>query len=207
MIDEYIKMNKFLFLIFTLVYSVNIMLATAVAKEKPYGGKCLYINQQKQKQDFKSCQVNLQQETLEINFAEEKYRDNNNTIRGTSVLEIASGEYAKKLLSDSGSIVSGLLLGPINLVGRIFLPDKDYQQYIITYKNPEGNKTVTILNINRSDAPEFQQELSLITGKLITFQAGQTNTTIDIGPNTKQIKPSNYLIKIMQQVNYVNYLH
>jgi hypothetical protein len=184
-------MNKLLFSIFAIAYSINIMFAIAVAREKPYGGKCLYINEQEQEQDFQSCQVNIQQETLEINFEKEEYQDNDRSITGKSVREIASGEYAQKLLSDSGSAVSGILLGPISVVGRIFVPDKDFQQYLITYTNPEGKETVTILNINRSDAPEFQQELSLITGKLITFQPGQTNTTIDIGPDVEEIKPSN----------------
>lgn len=187
MIDEYIKMNKFLFLILTLVYSVDIMLATAVAREKPYEGKCLYINEEEQEQDFESCQVNILQDTLEINFAEEEHQNENRAITGKSVREIASGEYAQKLLSDTGSAVSGLLLGPVKIVGNIFAPDKDYQQYIITYQDSEANETVTILNIERSDAPEFQQELSLITGRLITFQSGQTNTTIDFGSDVGDI--------------------
>lgn len=174
-----------------IAFYASTSIATAIAREQAYGGKCLYVNEQEEEQDFKSCQVNIEQETLEINFEREKYRDYNTTIVGKSVREIASGEYAQKLLSDSGSAVSGILLGPINLVGKVFVPDKDYQQYIITYKKPEGDETVTILNIDRSDAPEFQQELSLITGKLITFRPEQTDTTINVGPNIEDIKPGN----------------
>jgi hypothetical protein len=185
----HIKLHKFLFLIFSLTFGLSTMLATAVAREKSYKGKCLYINEQEEEQDFKSCQVNIMQETLDINFEDEEDRDKNSTITGESVQEIASGEYAQKLLSDSGSAVSGLLLGPINIVGKIFAPDKDYQQYIITYQNSEANETVTILNIDRSDAPEFQQELSVITGKLITFRPEQTNATINVGPDLEDIKP------------------
>ncbi len=176
-------MNKLLFSFLAIAYVANNLLASAVARDKPYEGKCLCINEQDQEQKFKSCQVNIQQKNLAINFAKEKYQDNNKNVSGKSVLEIASGEYAKKLLSDTGSIVSGILLAPVNLVGKIFVPDRDYQQYVIEYKDTKGKKTATVLNINRSDAPEFQQELTLITGKLITFRPGQTNTTIDIGPD------------------------
>lgn len=182
-------MNKPLFAFLAIAFYASTSFATAIAREKPYEGKCLYINEQEKKQDFKSCQVNIQQETLAVNFEKEEYQDNNKTITGKSVLEVASGEYAQKLLSDSGSVVSSLLLGPINLVSKIFAPDKDYQQYILTYKNPEGNKTVTILNIDRSDAPEFQQELSIISGKLITFRPGQTNTSINVGPDVEDVLP------------------
>lgn len=52
----------------------------------------------------------------------------------------------------------------------------------VAEEKPYGGKCL-YLNIDRSDAPEFQQELSLATGKLITFQEGQTNTTINVGPN------------------------
>lgn len=93
------------------------------------------------------------------------------------------------MVNEQATTVSGLLLGPINLVGQIFAPDKDYQQYLITYQNSEANETVTILNIDRSDAPEFQQELSVITGKLITFRPEQTNATINVGPDLEDIKP------------------
>lgn len=184
-------MNKPLFAFLAIAFYASTSFATAIAREKPYEGKCLYINEQEKKQDFKSCQVNIQQESLEINFQEEEYQNNNKTITANSVQEVASGEYAQKLLSDSGSLVSGILLGPINVVGKILVPDKDYQQYIITYENPEANQTVTILNIDRSDAPEFQQQLSLTTGKLITFQPGQTKTTIDVGPDAEDVVPSN----------------
>ncbi len=176
-------MNKLLFSFFAIAFSMTSLLATAVAREKPYGGRCLYINEQEQKQGFKSCQVDIQQKTLAINFKKEQEQDNNKTITGKSVLEIASGEYATKLLSDTGSLITGILLGPISAVGKIF--SGDYQQYIIRYKDTEGKETATILNINRSDTPEFQQELTLITGKLITFHPGQTQTTIDIGPDFK----------------------
>ena len=184
-------MNKLLFSLLAIAYVTNTLLASAVAREDPYGGKCLYINEQKQEQEFKSCQVNIQQKTLAINFEKEKYQDNNKTIAANSVLEIASGEYAQKLLSDTGSIVGGILLAPVTLVGRIFAPDRDYQQYVLEYKNTKGEKTATVLNIDRSDAPEFQQELTIITGKLITFQAGQTKTTIDVGPDIEDINSNN----------------
>ncbi len=181
-------MNKLLFLFLAIAYVVNTLASTAVAREEPYGGKCLYLDEQEEEQEFKSCQVNIQQADLIINFEDEEHQDNNKTIPAKSVVEIASGEYAKKLLSDTGSIVGGILLAPITLVGKIFAPDRDYQQYVITYNDASGNKTATVLNIDRSDAPEFQQELSITTSKLITFQPGQTNTTIDVGPDIKALK-------------------
>ncbi len=176
-------MNKLLFSSLAIAYVASNLLVGAVAREKPYEGKCLYIDREEQEQTFKPCQVNIQQKTLAVNFENEKYQDNNKTISGSGVVEIASGEYAQKLLSDSGSVVSGILFAPINLVGRIFVPDRNYQQYIIDYQDSRGKKTATSLNINRSDAPEFQQELTVITRKLITFRSGQTRTTIDIGPD------------------------
>ena len=176
-------MNKLLFSGLAIAYIASNVFASAIAREKPYEGKCLYIDREEQEQKFKPCQVTIQQKTLAVNFEKEKYQDNNKTIVGSRVVEIASGEYAQKLLSDSGSVVSGILFAPINIVGRIFVPDRNYQQYIIDYKDARGKKTATILNINRSDAPEFQQELTVITRKLITFRAGQTRTTIDIGPD------------------------
>ncbi len=182
------NMKKLLFSFLAIAYVSNSWFTSAVAREKPYGGKCLYINQEKQEQEFKSCQVSIQQKNIAINFEKEKYQDNNKTITGKSVFEIASGEYAKKLLSDTGSIVGGILLGPITFVGRIFAPDRDYQQYVVEYTNTQGKKTATVLNINRSDAPEFQQEITIITGKFITFQPKQTETTINVGPDLDEIK-------------------
>ena len=176
-------MNKLLFSTLAIAYVASNFFVSAIARDKPYEGKCLYIDREEQEQKFKPCQVTIQQKTLAVNFEKEKYQDNNKTIVGSRIAEIASGEYAQKLLSDSGSVVSGILFAPINLVGRIFVPDRNYQQYIINYKDGRGKKTATILNINRSDAPEFQQELTVITRKLITFRAGQTRTTIDIGPD------------------------
>ena len=176
-------MNKLLFSFLAIAYVASNFFVSAIARDKPYEGKCLYIDEEEQEQKFKPCQVTIQRKTLTVNFEKEKYQDDNKTILGSRVLEIASGEYAQKLLSDSGSVVSGILFAPINFVGRIFVPDRNYQQYIIDYKDGRGKKTATILNINRSDAPEFQQELTVITRKLITFRAGQTRNTIDIGPD------------------------
>ncbi len=184
-------MNKPLVSFLAIAFSAFSLLPSATAREEPYKGKCLYMNEQEEKQDFESCQVNIQQETLFINFEKEEHQDNNKTITGQSVRELASGEYATQLLSDTGGVVSGLLLGPVNIVGNIFAPKRDYQQYIIRYQDAEGNEAATILNIDRSDAPEFQQELSIISGKLITFQPGQENTTINVGPDVEDIVPGN----------------
>ena len=181
-------MNKLLFSIFAIAYTASTLFATAIAREEPYGGKCLYLDEQEEKQEFKSCQVNIDQGSLIVNFEKEEYKDDNKTIPAQSVLEVASGEYAQKLLTDSGSIVTRILLGPISLVGKILAPDRNYQQYILTYNDNNGDKTATILNINRSDAPEFQQELTVTTNKLITFQPGQTNTRINVGPNVDDVK-------------------
>ncbi len=181
-------MNKFLVSFLAIAYSTTILLPAAIAREKPYGGKCLYIDEEAEDQKFRSCEVNIKQKTLTINFEKEQFQDDNKTIPTRSIFEIASGEYAKKLLSDSGSIVSGILLGPISAVGRIFAPNRNYQQYVIEYTDSKGKKTATILNINRSDAPEFQQELTVTTRKLITFKPGQTNTTINVGPDIDDIK-------------------
>ena len=180
-------MNKLLFSLFTIIYTVNLFATSAVAREEPYGGRCLYINKEKEEQQFKRCQVTIQQGKLAVKFDEEKYQEDDKTIAVKSIYEIASGTYATKLLSDSGSLVSGILLGPISLVGRIVRPNRDYQQYILQYTD-QGEKTATILNINRSDIAEFQQELSLVTGKLIIFREGQTNTTIDLGPDIEDVQ-------------------
>ncbi|ELS01925.1 hypothetical protein Xen7305DRAFT_00016320 [Xenococcus sp. PCC 7305] len=181
-------MNKLVFPLLAIAFFANPLLANAAEREEPYGGKCLYINEENEEQSFQNCKVNVHQGNIIINFDKEQYQGENQNIVAKSVAEIASGAYATKLLSDSGSLVSGILLGPINLVGKIFKPDRDYQQYILQYAGNGGAKTATILNINRSDAPEFQQELSLLTGKLITFREGQTRTTVDIGPDIDDVK-------------------
>ena len=181
-------MNKLLFSFLTIIYTFNLLATSAIAREEPYGGRCLYLNKEKDEQEFKSCQVTVQQGNITVNFEDEEYQSDNKTIAANSVYEIASGAYATKLLSDTGSVVSGILLGPISLVGRIVRPNRDFQQYILQYTNTGGEKTATILNIDRSDAPEFQQELSLVTSKLIIFREGQTSTTIDVGPDIEDIR-------------------
>lgn len=181
-------MNKLLFSILAIAYVVNGLAITAVARDEPYGGKCLYLNKEKNEQEFKSCQVNIEQETINVNFEEDEYQDENKAITAQSISEIASGEYATRLLSDSGSVVSGILLGPISLVGKIFKPNEDFQQYILQYNDATGTQTATILNIDRADAPELQQELTVVTNKLITFQPKQTDTTIDVGPDVEDVK-------------------
>lgn len=180
-------MNKLLLSFFGIISTFNLLASSAIAREDPYGGRCLFLNREKNEQQFKRCKVTLQQGKLAVNFEEEKYQGDDKTITTKTIYEIASGAYATKLLSDSGSLVSGILLGPINLVGKIFVPDKDYQQYIVHYTDNQGQKTATMLNINRSDAPEFQQELSLATGKLIIFREGQTRTTVDVGPDIEDV--------------------
>ena len=182
-------MNKTLFSFLAIAFYGFSWLSSAIAREEPYKGQCLYINEQEEKQDFESCQVKIQQDTLMLNFEEEEHQEKNTTITGKSVKELASGEYATQLLSDSGGAVSGLLLGPVNMVGNIFAPDQDFQQYIIHYEDTNNKEAITIVNIDRSDAPEFQQELSLLTGKLITFRPGQENTTINIGPDVDDVVP------------------
>ena len=181
-------MKKFLFSFFAIAYFANPLLATAVGREEPYGGRCLYINEAEEEQSLNRCEVNIQSRNIEINFQQERYQDGNKIIPAESVSEIASGAYATRLLSDSGSLISSILLGPISVVGRIIRPNRDFQQYIIEYEITGEDKTVTILNINRSDAPEFQQELTIATGKFITFHEGQTRTTVDIGPNFEDVK-------------------
>ena len=181
-------MNKLLFSFFTIIYTVNIFAASAVAREEPYGGECIYFNKEKEKQEFKKCQVSLSQSTIEVNFEKEEHQEDNKSIAAKSVLEIASGEYATRLLSDSGSVVGGILLGPVGLVGGLLGTNKNYQQYILEYQDTAGEKTATVLNIDRSDIAEFQQELSLITGQLITFREGQTRTMIDVGPDVEDVK-------------------
>ncbi len=181
-------MNKLLFSFLTIIYSFNLLATSAIAREEPYGGRCLHINEAEEEQAFRRCNVTIRQGNLEINFRQEKYQDGDKTIATNSIFEIASGAYAAQLLSDTGSLVSGILLGPISLVGRIVRPNQDFQQYILQFTNTEGEKDATILNINRSDIAEFQQELSLVTGKLITFREGQTRTTIDIGPNIEDVQ-------------------
>ena len=181
-------MNKFLFSLFTIIYTLNLVAVSAIAREEPYGGRCLYLDKEKEEQQFKRCQVTIQQGKIAVNFEQEQYQSDDKTITAKSVYEIASGAYATRLLSDSGSLVSGILLGPISLVGRIIKPNRDFQQYILHYTDQGGKKTATILNINRSDIAEFQQEISLVTGKLIVFREGQTRTTIDVGPDVEDIK-------------------
>ena len=181
-------MNKLLFSCLSIIYTLNLVTTSAVAKDEPYGGRCLYINKEKEEQQFKRCQVTIQQGKIAVKFDEEKYQEDDKTIAAKSIYEIASGAYATKLLSDSGSLISGILLGPISLVGRIIKPNQDFQQYILQYTDNQGKKTATMLNINRSDAPEFQQELSLTTGKLIVFREGQTRTTVDVGPDIEDVK-------------------
>ena len=181
-------MNKLLFSFFSIIYTLNLLASSAVARDEPYGGRCLYLNKEKEEQEFKPCQVTIQQGNITVNFEKEEYQEDDKTIAAKSVSQIASGAYATKLLSDSGSLVSGILLGPISFVGRIFVPNKDYQQYILEYQNAAGEKTATVLNIDRSDAPEFQQEISLLTGQLITFREGQTQTRIDVGPDVEDVK-------------------
>ena len=176
-------MKKFLLALFAVGYSLNASLSMASVEEKAYKGKCLFIDKEENEQKFKPCQVKIATNTLQIDFDKEKYQEGNQTITGKEITDIASGQYAQKLLSDSGSIVSGILLGPINLVGRIFVPDRDYQQYILTFQDNKGEETATVVNINRADAPEFQQELTILTHKLINFQPGQTSRIINIGPD------------------------
>lgn len=181
-------MNKFLFLGLTIAYLAKTGLASAVGREEPYRGRCLYLNEAEEEQSLNRCEVNIQSGNIQINFQQERYQDGNKIIPAESVAEIASGAYATRLLSDSGSLVSGILLGPLGVVGRIIRPNRDFQQYILEYVMTGEEQTATILNINRSDAPEFQQELTLVTGKFITFHEGQTSTTVDLGPNFEDVK-------------------
>lgn len=84
-------------------------------------------------------------------------------------------------MTDSGSVIGGILLGPVGLVSRFF--NRDYQQYVLDYKTAQGHTSSTVLRLKRGDAPQFQQELSQLTGLMIRFEPPQKETIIDVGPD------------------------
>lgn len=158
--------------------SSNVLAAT-------YNAKCIYADTQEEKTSFPSCSVNISNSSVGISFGNEKYQSANQTLSGKNVTGIASGEYATKLMSSRASFVSGLFLGPVNSLTKLFLPDRNYQQYIVKYKNSQNQETATIIRVSQADAPQFQQDLTIATGRLVVFEEAQTRTTINVVPQLK----------------------
>ena len=146
-----------------------------------YDGRCLYLDREKSENKFHSCLVTPTQTQLQLTFKSNKFQDGNQVIAGTGISQIASGNYAKRLLTDTGSIIGSILLAPIGIASRLF--NKDFQQYVLDY-TLRGQRTATVVRVDREDAPEFQQELrTLARNMLIRFEDPKDSTVIDVGPD------------------------
>ena len=66
-------------------------------------------------------------------------------------------------------------------MSRVF--NKNYQQYVLDYKDDQGKANSTVLRIKPEDSPKFQQELSQLTGLTIRFDPPEKDTKIDVGPD------------------------
>ncbi|BDM83368.1 hypothetical protein AM10699_62290 (plasmid) [Acaryochloris marina MBIC10699] len=167
------------------VLSVAVVLCSnTLAFAEVFEGKCLYLDQENSENKFHSCLINSSSSNLSLTFKSSKYQSGNQAIGGNSITQIASGNYAKRLLSDSGSIIGGILFAPLGIASRIF--KKDYQMYVLDYKK-QGNQTATIIRIKQKEAPKFQQELrTLARNMLITFEESKKSTVIDVGPDFKK---------------------
>ncbi|WP_156914933.1 hypothetical protein [Rubidibacter lacunae] len=144
----------------------------------PYNGRCFHAGEQ----DMKSCFVSIAQSETEVIFEKEEYQYGNVTIPKNAITAIASGNYAKRLMTDTGSIIGSLLIGPASFISRQFY-DKEYQQYVLDYTQPDGDPTSIVLRLRRRDATVYQQGLTVITGRYIGFEEPQTDTAIDVGPD------------------------
>lgn len=155
--------------------------STAIAKD--YSGRCLYIDQENSESKFRSCLINTTKSTLVTTFKNDKFQKGNKSIKGSQIIQIASGNYAKRLLSDSGSIIGRIIFSPIGLVSGLF--KKDSQEYVIDYKQ-KGREMATVIRVEIKQAPEFQQELRVLTReKIIRFDDPKRSNIINVGPNLK----------------------
>lgn len=159
---------------------VLLMSFGAIAQEtQEYRGRCLTFDPKDEKEEFHSCTMTLTDKTIETVFKNEIYQPR--AIPARSITQIASGNYAKRLLTDTGSIATSILLGPLSIANRII--SRDYQQYILRYSEA-GVPSVAVLLVKRSQAPEFQQNLRLLVRDMtVEFQDPEDNTILDVGPD------------------------
>lgn len=164
------------------VATIFLMSSPAVAAQD-FNGKCIYTDKENTESKFRSCLISKKEADLELIFKSDKLQDGNRKISGSSIIQIASGNYAKRLLSDTGSLIGRVLFSPVGLISGIF--KRDYQEYVLDYRQ-EGQPTATVIRVDIKDAPEFQQGLRLISGeKLIKFEPPTRSNTIQLGPDIK----------------------
>ena len=146
-----------------------------------YDARCLHP----ELDDYKSCVLAFNGSVLETTFDKlEESPLTNYAVSGNRVTSVASGNYARQLLTDTGGLVGMLLLGPAVSVSRLAF-SKEFQQYVLEFTDEAGQETAVALRLKRSQAPEFQQVLIQAIGKFINFQEPEINTVIDVGPNIK----------------------
>ncbi|MEM1366994.1 MAG: hypothetical protein AAGG02_03060 [Cyanobacteria bacterium P01_H01_bin.15] len=155
------------------------LLTPQAAIAKTYEADCFHLGEQK----FKSCDLTIDNKGLTTAYNSEKYQNENGLVPVNSITGVASGNYARRILTDSGSIAAGILLAPLALANSIF--KSEAQEYIIRTNAAADADKVKIYRLKPKDAPEFQQELTQVTKKWIVFEAPNDNTLIDVGPDIK----------------------
>ncbi len=153
-----------------------VLCSNTIVVAKEYGGQCIYFDREKSENKFHSCLILPSTTDLKLVFKSDKYQDGNQTIAGNSITQIASGNYAKRLLSDAGSIIGSILFAPVGIASRVF--NKNYQEYIVDYSR-QGKQTAIVVRVALKDAPEFQQELrALARNRVIHFEDPKKSTLI-----------------------------
>ena len=146
-----------------------------------YDARCLHP----ELDDYKSCILAFNGPVLETTFDKlEESPLTSYTVSGNRVTSVASGNYARRLLTDTGGLVGTILLGPAVSVSRLAF-SKEFQQYVLEFTDEAGQETAVAIRLKRSQAPEFQQALIQATGKFINFQGPELNTAIDVGRDIK----------------------
>ena len=163
-----------------LVSLFNLLSSSTAALAESYRGRCLYIDAETSENNFHSCRMTPSATTLTLTFNRERYQGGNKVITGDSITQMASGNYARRLLSDAGSLIGGILFSPISIGSRLL--NRDHQQYVLYYKTQE-KESATVVRVRREDTPQFQQELTSLTNcMVIRFKEPERSTIIDIGP-------------------------
>ncbi len=165
----------------SLLPTAALLVTSTAASASVYEGKCLYADVENASNEFHTCIISIRSTSLGITFKRNKFQDGNREIVGSNISQVASGNYAKRLLSDTGSVIGGVLFAPIGIASRLF--NKDFQEYVLDYTS-QGQQTATVVRVTPQDAPQFQQELRALALDLaVTFEDPQRSTVIDAGPD------------------------
>tara|TARA_Y100000031_G_scaffold133897_1_gene156053 strand:+ start:116 stop:574 length:459 start_codon:yes stop_codon:yes gene_type:complete len=124
-----------------------------------YKGDCL-----SPKGKFKDCKINIENETLNVEFDKRKY--GKKSVPGKNITKITGGEYARRRVSEG--IGYTILFGPLMLFSLFSKKKRD--NFGVEYTNTEGKKEAILIQSKKKYGIALKTELQAISGRDVEME-------------------------------------